>query len=372
LVFWVNALFGRIVMHYAKPQRFGSMPSSTGGIARLACKRVREAGENLARLVSRAGLTMAEIDDPHLRLDVRTQIKLLELAAEELQDDYLGFHLAQDFDLREIGLLYYVMASSASLAETLLNAERYSTLNNEGIRVRVNLERRTLVALRYIGVERDADRHQVEFWLAALLRICRHLADSRLVPGRIRVRHRRLVALPPDVRSFLGCGVEFETNADEILFSASVASLPSVKADPYLNRLLLGYADEAMGRQKPSRSSISAHVEEAIAQLLPHGRANVQAIASRIGMSRRTLARALAAEGTTFAELLDRLRFALAKRYLLEWELPISNIAWLLGYRETSSFTNAFRRWAGSTPREFRVERGAAPGKSRRSRSSRG
>jgi hypothetical protein len=70
------------------------------------------------------------VDDPTLRLEVRTQIKVLELAAQELQDEFLGFHLARNFELREIGLLYYVMASSWQLVEALRNADRYSGINS--------------------------------------------------------------------------------------------------------------------------------------------------------------------------------------------------------------------------------------------------
>ncbi len=117
------------------PEDFSSIPSATGGIARLACARMREAGKGLEAVLSGAGLTVEEVDDPTARLEVRTQIKVLELAAQELQDDFLGFHLARSFDLREIGLHYYVMASSEQLAEGLRNAERYSGVNNEGVRL---------------------------------------------------------------------------------------------------------------------------------------------------------------------------------------------------------------------------------------------
>jgi Arabinose-binding domain of AraC transcription regulator, N-term len=84
------------------------MPSATGGISRLVCERIRESGIQLAPLLSRAGLTVEQIDNHSARLKVESQIRFLELAAEALQDDCLGFHLARDFDLREIGLLYYV------------------------------------------------------------------------------------------------------------------------------------------------------------------------------------------------------------------------------------------------------------------------
>ncbi len=93
-------------VRFARPADLRSIPSATGGIARLACARMRDAGKGMSTMLSGTGLTAAQIDDPGLRLEVRTQIKVLDLAAQELQDECLGFHLARGFDLREIGLLY--------------------------------------------------------------------------------------------------------------------------------------------------------------------------------------------------------------------------------------------------------------------------
>ena len=123
-----------------KIKRFNSIPSATGGIARLACARFDEMGKEPKVILSKVGLTPEEARDPAVRLEVRTQIKLLELVAKEVRDEWLGFHLARSFDLREIGLVYYVMASSDQLVDALQNAERYSQINNEGIRLRVGLE----------------------------------------------------------------------------------------------------------------------------------------------------------------------------------------------------------------------------------------
>jgi AraC-like DNA-binding protein len=88
--------------------------------------------------------------------------------------------------------------------------------------------------------------------------------------------------------------------------------------------------------------------------LLPHGKAHVSDVARRLGISSRTLSRKLHDEGAAFAEILDDFRKALAKRYLNEHELQVSEIAWLLGYRELSSLTHAFKRWTGMTPKQFR------------------
>ena len=62
-----------------------------------------------------------------------SKFRILELASEELQDGLLGFHLARSFDLREIGLVYSVIASSERFADALLNAKRYCTIMNEGV-----------------------------------------------------------------------------------------------------------------------------------------------------------------------------------------------------------------------------------------------
>ena len=96
-------------------------------------------GKDPAVILSKAGVTAEVARDPAIRLEVRTQIKLLELAAEELEDELLGFRLACSFDLREIGLLYYVIALSEQLADALRNAQRYSQIMNEGVRLRFEL-----------------------------------------------------------------------------------------------------------------------------------------------------------------------------------------------------------------------------------------
>jgi hypothetical protein len=179
-------------MQFAGSNGFNRIPSATGGIARLACARLDEMGKDPIVILSKVGLTREEARDPTIRLEVRTQIKLLELAAEEVQDEWLGFHLARSFDLREIGLVYYVIASSDQLADALRNAERYSQINNEGVRLRFSMQDGTAaIALDYVNVDRHADRHQIEFWLVTLVRICRQVTNGRLAPSRVKTKHFR-------------------------------------------------------------------------------------------------------------------------------------------------------------------------------------
>jgi AraC-like DNA-binding protein len=328
------------------------MPSATGGIARLVWARLQDAGIEAEDLLSQAGLTLDQIADRKARLNVESQIRLLELGAEALGDDLLGFHLARDFDLREIGLLYYVAASSATIGEALRKTERYCRLVNEGVSLRFAPKDMT-ITLHYVGVERRLDRHQIEFWLTSIVRLNRVLTHRRLIPSRVKVAHRRR-ATPAQVKSFLGGEVEFGSNVDQIAFPRSVEAIPIASADHHLNDLLVTYCEEALAHRKPGGASLRSSIENAIAPLLPHGEARAGEIARRLGVSPRTLARRLTAEGLTFTGILGELKIDLAKSYLKKEDFSISQTAWLLGYREVSAFTHAFRRWTGVTPRQWR------------------
>ena len=347
------------------------MPSAAGGIARLVCDGIRGAGIPLKPLLSKAGLTVEQIDNRSMRLTARSQIRLLALAADALKDDLLGFHLARDYDLRETGLLYYVLASSDILNEALHRAVRYSGIANEGVAIKFSTTKQAAIALNYVGLERRSDCHHIEFWLVSVIRLCRQLTNRRLVPNQIRVIHHRR-KMPAELRSFLGCEIEFSSNVDEIVFPEAVKRMPISSADPHLNELLLKYCEEALEHRGARRNTLRSSVENAMAPLLPHGKATIVETARQIGMSHRTLARKLSSEGLTFSEISEELKANLAKHYLGSGDLPVSQVAWLLGYREISAFTHAFKRWTGMSPSQLRAHGSLMPVEGRARRRSSG
>src|SRR5438034_3894951 len=150
-----------------------SIPMAQGGLSRLAIARLKSAGVPVAPLLKRAGLTPEAIADPQERLNVQSQIRLLDEAAIALKDDCLGFSLARDFDPREIGLLYYVMACSQTLGDALKRIARYSKITNEALVFGYSEGNRLMIELSYSGVPRHSDRHQFEFCMFAALRIYR-------------------------------------------------------------------------------------------------------------------------------------------------------------------------------------------------------
>ena len=332
----------------------GTIPRADGGIARLACARARTAGIALPPLLKEANLTLRQINDPRERLATPDQIRLLNLVADALKDDLLGFHLAQHADLREMGMFYYVLASSETLIEAVRRAVRYGSLLNEGVFQQCTIGRHIGIALHYVGVSRHLDRHQTACWMMLIVRLLRQLTGLRICARRVRFIHSRKKC-PGEFAPYFGVDVEFGAAADEITFATTIADAPVVSADPYLNKLLVRYYEEALASRRPGRGSFRSRVQNAIVPLLPHAEVRAGEIARQLGLSQRTFARRLSVEGLTFSALLDRLRLDLANRYLADGDASISQIAWLLGYREVSAFSKAFKRWTGKSPREART-----------------
>jgi len=344
---------GHHSVHDPVPSRIGTRPGAEGTLSRLAYERAKAAGIDVTPLMVKAGVTRQQVEQEDVWLAAEGQVKLVELIADALQDDLLGFHLAHDVDLREIGLLYYVLNSSDLLGDAFRRGERYCSLINEGVRLRVREGKELALVVTYVGVERWSDRHQIEAWVTFLVRICRRITNRHLLPCRVSFIHRREGGCP-EMDAFMGHDVTFGADADEVIFLGNAQQLPVLGADPYLNRLLIKFCEEARSHRTVS-STFRVDVENAIAPLLPHGKARAPEIARRLGVSPRTLVRRLAAEGLTFSTVLDRLRADLARRYLQDGGLSISKIAWMLGYREVSAFTHAYKRWTGRTPREARA-----------------
>jgi AraC-like DNA-binding protein len=347
-------LFSAKLVNNVAARRLGALPTAAGWAARLAYTRARGAGIELKPLLKKAGLTDQRMKDRDARLPVHQQIEFLNVVAAALRDEFLGFHLAQLPDLRELGLLFYVAASSATLGAALQRAARYSSIGNEGVSLKCLEGEDIRVAFDYVGIARHSDRHQIEFFMTVLVRLCRHLTGLRLVPSRVRLTHRRTNQGGSELAAYFGGHITFGARADELTLGGSVKDITITSADPYLNKLLVANCEQALAHRPRNRGTLRSAVENAIVPLLPHGKVRAAEIAAKLGLSRRTSARGLALEGVTFSEVLESLRRDLARQYLSDPDFSISRIAWLLGYQEVSAFTHAFKRWTGKTPREVR------------------
>ena len=101
--------------------------------------------------------------------------------------------------------------------------------------------------------------------------------------------------------------------------------------------------------------SVREEVEEALFVLLPSGRAGMGDVASELGIGSRTLQRRLAAEGTSWLDVLNEARERLARHYLESTDLNATEISFLLGFADPNSLFRAFHRWTGTTPEAWRA-----------------
>jgi len=234
-----------------------------GGLTRLAIARLKSAGVPVAPLLRRVGLTPELIADPEERLSVRSQIALLDEAAIALKDDCIGFTLARDFDPRDIGLVYYVMASSQTLGDALKRLARYSKVTNEALVFAYREGNRLIVNLNYSGVPRHSDRHQIEFCMFAALRLCRLLTGQSLVPQHFSISHHRS-GDNSEMARFVGRKVEFGASADEFGLNVNAREFPLIHADTRLNDLLLKYCEAALADRKGDMSQLRTRVENSL------------------------------------------------------------------------------------------------------------
>ena len=325
-----------------------ALPTAAGRLARLVAQEVRTVGIDLGPLVQASGLTADQIDSDE-RMGSAEQTAFVQVSARALDRDHLGFELAKDFDLRNMGLLYYVAASSESLGEAIERVERFSAVGNEALVIRAGRREDLSIRLEYSGVSRHSDRHQIEFFAAAIVRLFRALSRLPLVPVQVSFCHDRSNGTKA-YDEFFGCQTQFLAAQDSIVFEPRCRRLSVVSADPHLSEILIKFCEETLTSRRKVNLSFRVMVENAIAPLLPHGKPEFSEIAQKLHLSPRTLARRLAAEGTTFARVLDEMRRELATRYLEDGKLSISQVAWLIGFQEVAAFTHAFRRWTGKTP----------------------
>jgi AraC-like DNA-binding protein len=111
----------------------------------------------------------------------------------------------------------------------------------------------------------------------------------------------------------------------------------------------------ATWRSARRRSSFLERVHVAVAHALVHGRPSIDAIASAMHASPRTLQRRLRQEGTTYAQLLDSVRRERTERLVTTGRLSITEIAFLAGFTDLGGFRRAYRRWTGLSPARARA-----------------
>lgn len=153
------------------------------------------------------------------------------------------------------------------------------------------------------------------------------------------------------LRAFFGDDLAFDQEMSCLYFARESLDYPLTHLGQSLDQSF-GRSFEHLFEEQDDPFSRALH--NAILKLLPVGEMTIDSVAHQLNVSRRTLQRRLADKDTQFQQVLQTLRSKQALRYLGDERLSITDIAFLLGYSDQGSFSNAFKSWHGQPPSEYR------------------
>ncbi|CRK57189.1 Transcriptional regulator, AraC family [Alloactinosynnema sp. L-07] len=316
---------------------------------------VGELGGDPDALLSRFGIDAAVLRDDDGLIPITAHDLMLDVAARELDCPDLGLRLATAQDLSILGPLAIAIQASSTVADALDCASRFLFVHSAALRVGVEadpLGRRGVVALTYRKDLREStySPQGIELGLGVFHRVASSLLGS--------VRSLRSVHLPHQPLSpvrryldFFGVDVRFGGQIAALCVQRHVLEETFSGADAAIRAVALEHL--ASQFSDPGLDFVS-QVRLGIAESLRTAPPTIASIAKLFAMHPRTLQRRLAEQETSFATILDDVRREAAHRYLTTTDLPVGQVALMVGFGEQSSLAHAVRRWFGVSPRELR------------------
>ncbi len=310
-------------------------------------------GVGAVRVAARAGLDPACLDDPERPLDITGIAAFFEALALEYGRADFPLRLATGFSRSAFGLPFHLFQCSATVGDGIANLARAKNalfpiawrVSRDGGGLQLQLE-----ALSPALPVRGATEVMEFVWAVEMARNC---TGASFAPARVVVQ-----ADAPclgEAAAILGCPVEIGARG-LLRLDAPTAALRLLSANPLLCAVMdpggsVGQAAD------PRAAPLTTRVRRDLLDTIAVSRPGLRASAARLGLSPRTLQRRLAAEGTSFHAVLDAVRADLSRHYLERTGLSVKEIAFVLGFAETASFSRAVRGWHGRSPLALRTGR---------------
>ncbi|MEO8703375.1 MAG: AraC family transcriptional regulator ligand-binding domain-containing protein [Kofleriaceae bacterium] len=273
--------------------------------------------------------------------------ELVATAAELLGEPFLALRLPAELPLRRYDVVELALRSSATLREGLQLATRHAAVIHPHVELAlVETGDDAIWTQRTPRHPRGIGRHLHEYGLAHVLHHAR-AGVGELAIRHVWFAHARPRTLAPLERWFGTGELGFGAPDSGFAFARERLDAPLAAGDPRLLATAL-----ALVRPPPAVATLAPRVAALLRTTLADPRAD--AIAASLHMSARTLQRRLEAEGTTFSEVVDRTREAVARELLLEPALALGEIAYRVGFADLATFSRAFKRWTGKPPGLFR------------------
>ncbi|HSQ62160.1 MAG TPA: AraC family transcriptional regulator [Polyangiaceae bacterium] len=345
------------------------MPTIASGAIQKLIAAIEEMGFDPAPLLAEAGIDRDVAADRDARVPVERLHRLWDATVRTAPRAEAAVLGAERYSPGDYGLVGFVAMNSASLGEAMRHMVRYVGLWTDEPGMRLQGDGTLSIAYRSHFEDSPGKRLAMEAAAAEITNGARMVTQKPLTPREVRFAHRA----PRDVSghaAFFGCPVRFGQPDTSVIFRPEDMALPLPKADAQLGAFLREMANQALRERAGGEPSSIDTIREIVAHELQKGVPSLSAVARRMATSERTLRRRLEESGTSFRALLDQTRADLARQYVRDMRLPLSEVAFMLGFSEPSAFHRAFKRWTDTTPALWRARSapGGDPGAAPRSR----
>jgi AraC-like DNA-binding protein len=308
------------------------------------------AGCNGAALLTEAGFDLRDLEGPTARCPLVHTGRLWELAVSATGDPAFGLKVASHIKHTTFHALSYGLCASSTLKEAFERIQRYCHVGSDVIAYELckrgseyHVVIKPLTVLPY---------EPIDCLVAAHLRMCRSLIGREFSPLWIDLQ-RPVPAKTADFELLLRAPIKFGAAENRLVFDTASIERPLESGNPELARHNDVIALQFLSRIE--RDDFRGRVREVLVQRLEGREPSQEEVAERLHVSARTLQRKLADCGTTYKEILEDTRRALAFAYLSAPEHSVNEITYLLGFSSGSCFTRAFRRWTGLSPSHWRA-----------------
>jgi len=309
-------------------------------------------GADWRAIFQSCGIDPAAIADSEARFARSSYDQLWPAAAKWTGDAGIGLHVGEQIHPHAVNILGYLLMSSATVGEGLERAIRYHrVITGENW---IEIEKRPnsmLIRLIPGNLPEDARAPHTEYFALLLLKFLSWTTADDVQATEVHFTHSRL-ADEAEYQRALRCSVRFQCPENTVLLSGALVNRASMNANPEIARVHQEFAENQLAEFE--EESVAHEVAKLLSSLLEVGPLDLSTIAKRQHVSPRTLQRRLAEEGTTFQKILESLRRDLCLRHLKSAHDPLSEIAYLAGFADASSFNRAVRRWTGQTPLRYR------------------
>ena len=330
------------------------IPSS---YSRIVARELGLQERDLGRLLRGTNLdTDILLPGDETRLTGRQQLQVLENARRMMDAPEFGLRLGRQLQPSSHGPLGYLVLSSPDLITALESLREFLPVRLPIVQLEIKMEPDWIACSVKSRLPTNTEQWKVmqECFAMVIQSVAESVLGREVNEARIELEHEE-PGYHDQYSDYLHAPVLFARAANAYRLPIDLARAPNATGDPDSYALSQQLCRKLM-EQVPGKTL--SHADRVRRMLLsqPGGSVTEADIARSMYVSKRTLARRLAAEGTGYREIRERVFSDLAARHLRASGLSVESVATLLGYSDTAAFRKAFRRWYGCSPGKFRTE----------------